>query len=71
MKRLTLEERVTRLEKLIFEDAIDDELDSMANDILTKDTKFRHDTIKDWLDSVVLDSLKRESLLKKKDYVTN
>lgn len=60
MIKPTLEERVTRLEKLIFEDAIDDELDSMANDILTKDTKSRHNTIRDWLESIVFDSLKEE-----------
>lgn len=80
IKRLTLEERVTRLEKLLLEDSFDDELDAMANDIIknnpqadidkelddaaldivSKDTKFRHDTIKDWLDSVVFDSMNKE-----------
>lgn len=80
IKRLTLEERVTRLEKLFLEDSFDDELDAMANDIVknnpqadidkeiddaafdivNKDIKFRHDTIKDWLDSVVFDSLSKE-----------
>ena len=80
MRRLTLEERIIRLEKLLLEDAFDDELDVMANDIVknnpqadidkdlddaaldivSKDIKFRHDTIKDWLDSVVFDSLSKE-----------
>lgn len=80
IKRLTLEERVTRLEKLLLEDSFDDELDAMADDIIknnpqadidkdldiaaldivNKDIKFRHDTIEDWLNSVVFDSLSKE-----------
>jgi hypothetical protein len=36
MRKLTLEERVIRLEKLLLEDAFDDELDAMADDIVEK-----------------------------------
>lgn len=80
MRKLTLEYRVMKLEKLLLEDAFDDELDAMANDIIeknptvdlykalddaaldivNKDIKFRHDTVKDWLDSVVFDNLNKD-----------
>lgn len=60
MRRLTLEERIIRLEKLLLEDVFDDELDTMANDIINREIKFRHDTIQDWLDSVVFDGLSKE-----------
>lgn len=100
MRRLTLEYRVMKLEKLLLEDAFDDELDAMANDIIeknptvdlykalddaaldvmkrmpqadidkelddaaldivNKDIKFRHDTVKDWLDSAVSDNLNKD-----------
>lgn len=34
MRRLTLEERVTRLERLLLENSLDDELDAMSDEIL-------------------------------------
>lgn len=34
MRKLTLEYRVTRLEKLLLEDSFDDELDALANDLV-------------------------------------
>ena len=37
MKRLSLEYRVRKLEKLLFEDSLDDELDAMSDEIVKND----------------------------------